>query len=64
MGDKALWTIEDVAVNTGLSKAHVYRLTSTRRIPHCKVGKRVLFVPEAVVEWVKSQAVVNDRLAS
>ncbi len=47
--------IMDIAQLTeylGLSKSHIYKLTSTHKIPHSKRGKRLYFDKEKINEWV------------
>ena len=43
-----------------LSKAHIYRLTSRRKIPFMKLGQRVVFDPEKLRQWAESHAVAIE----
>lgn len=51
---KSVLTLDDVAVLTGLSKSHLYKLTCTQRIPHYKPNARLLYFDRKEVEaWMK-----------
>lgn len=51
---KNVLCIEDVAILTGLSKSHLYKLTCRREIPHYKPnGKFVYFDRQEVEAWMK-----------
>lgn len=44
--------IDELAGLIHVSKSQIYMMTSTRRIPHLKVGRRVLFDPERIERWM------------
>lgn len=44
----------EAAAFLNVSKATLYKLTMTRRIPFYKVGSRVMFSEEQLLTWVKS----------
>ena len=55
---KTMLSIADVAVLTGMSKAHIYRLTCTRAIPYYKPnGKHVYFKRQDVETWMQQNRV-------
>lgn len=58
---KNVLTLEDVVLITGLSKGHIYRLTSTREIPHYKPNGRnkVYFKKSEIEEWL-----LQNRIAT
>lgn len=39
---------------TGLSKSSLYRLTSTKQIPHIKRGGKLLFNRQELIAWLQS----------
>ena len=41
----------------GLSKWTVYRLVAEKKIPHVKVGRRVLFPVRAIEKWLEESTV-------
>mgnify|MGYP000733966388 CR=1 FL=1 len=47
-----MMTIEVATKFLSLSKSHLYKLTSTREIPHCKRGKRLYFKRSELIEWI------------
>lgn len=44
-------TVEDVAKRWHVAKSYVHKLTSTRTIPHYRVGRRCLFRASEVDTW-------------
>ncbi len=44
--------IEQLSSYLGLSKSHIYKLTSSHSIPHSKRGKRLYFDKEVINIWV------------
>lgn len=55
--DGALMDVKTLSRRTGLSTYTIYRMTSLRRIPHLKLGSRILFDPMAVQAWLDGCAV-------
>ena len=45
----------------GLSKSHIYKLTSTHNIPHSKRGKRLYFDKEKINEWVLENEIWTQK---
>jgi excisionase family DNA binding protein len=52
-----LWDIRQLAEATGLSVHTIYAWTGQRRIPHVKIGTRVLFDPEEIKAWIEQNKV-------
>lgn len=51
---KNVLSIDDVVLLTGLSKAYIYRLTSTKQIPYYKPNGKVVYFDRAEIEgWMK-----------
>ena len=44
--------IEQLTNYLGVSKSHIYKLTSSHTIPHSKRGKRLYFDKEIINAWV------------
>lgn len=58
---KKVLTFEDVALLTGLSKSHLYKLTSTHQIPHYKPNGKYLYFDRAEVEkWMLQNRVATE----
>lgn len=56
--NKTVLTIDEVAKYTGLSKCHIYRLTSEKRIPHYKPSNKLLFFNKSEIEtWMQQNRV-------
>lgn len=61
---KNVLTLEDVALLTGLSKSHLYRLTCTRQIPFYKPnGKQIYFDRAEIESWMKQNRVATQQEA-
>lgn len=52
-----LMTAAEVSEVLRVPRSTVYELARTRRIPFLKVGRRTLFDPELLSEWIASQTV-------
>lgn len=48
-------TVEEAAAFLGFKKSYLYKLTSTRQIPHFKYGGRIILFDRAALETWKSQ---------
>lgn len=61
---KKVLTFDDVALLTGLSKSHLYKLTSTRQIPFYKPnGKNVFFDRSEVEDWLRQNRATTEQEA-
>ena len=45
--------VEQAAEFTGLKASSIYKLTSLRRIPHKKVGAKLIFDRAEIKDWVE-----------
>ncbi len=45
-------SIVELAEYTNFSKSTIYKGTMSHRIPHIKVGKKLLFERDAIDEWL------------
>jgi excisionase family DNA binding protein len=52
-----LWDISETARFLHLSVKTLYKLTCSRKIPHLKIGQRVLFDPETIRLWAAEHVV-------
>lgn len=52
-----LMTAAEVSEILRVPRSTVYELARTRRIPFIKVGRRTLFEPRMLSDWIASQAV-------
>ena len=66
LGSKEVLQIEDVVILTGLSKSHIYRLTSKRKIPHSKpTGGFIYFKRSEIEEWMlQNKILTTDEIDS
>ena len=53
LSQKSVLNLDEVAEFTGLSKSHLYKLTSTGKIPHYKPNGKFIFFDRAEIEkWL------------
>lgn len=54
LASKKVLTMDDVSLLTGLSKSHVYKLVSWKKIPHYKSngGKLTFFEKDEIEKWL------------
>lgn len=50
-------TVYEVAEYLGVSKDTVYIMAREKRIPHFKIGSRVLFKRHVIDQWIESQMI-------
>ena len=53
INDKNILTVEGLMDYTGFSQKQIYKLTSTRAIPHYKPsGRKLFFKKDEIDEWI------------
>lgn len=52
VGAKEVLNIDEAVLLTGMSKGHIYRLTSSQEIPHFKKGRKLYFKKSELEEWL------------
>ncbi|SMO83615.1 helix-turn-helix domain-containing protein [Gracilimonas mengyeensis] len=64
LSQKTVLNFDETAVYTGLSKSHLYKLTSTGGIPCYKpTGKKLYFDKEELDEWMlRNKKVSQDEI--
>lgn len=56
---KPILDVKEAATFTGFSVKHLYRLTSTKQIPHFKKNAKLLFKKSELEEWLTEQKVLT-----
>lgn len=60
--DKEFLTVDEAAEIMGVSRSHIYRLTSEKRIPFSKPGgKRVMIRRRDFIEWLETNRVKSQN---
>lgn len=60
LASKNVLTIDDVALLTGMSKSHIYKLTCSKQIPFYRPnGKLVYFDRQELENWLKQNRVIT-----
>ena len=52
IGNRCLLTVKEAAQWFGLSIYTLYYWAQARKIPHVKIGKRVMFSPDDLRRWL------------
>lgn len=64
LGAKNVLNIDDVAMLTGLSKSHLYKLTCNKQIPHYKPNTKAVYFDRVELEnWMKQNRVTTQAEA-
>lgn len=50
-----LMTADEVADLLRVPRSTVYELARTRRIPYLKIGRRTLFEPRSITDWIAAR---------
>ena len=61
MRDKKTLTVVECSRYTGYSISYLYKLTSSKSIPHFKRGKKIYFDKDEIDAWLKQNKVVDFR---
>lgn len=54
-------SLEDALELTGLSKSTIYKLTSSKEVPHKRFGNRLVFSRKELLNWVESQTIERNH---
>lgn len=57
---RRLLNLSEAAEFLRVSKSSLYRLTSTKRIPHYNIGSRILLDEAKLIEWIGDSAFEGD----
>nr|WP_320989365.1 helix-turn-helix domain-containing protein [Bacteroides intestinalis] len=58
---KPVLLVEEAAIFTGFSVQHLYRLTSTKQIPHYKKDRKLYFKKSELEEWMLEHRVQTNE---
>lgn len=62
LGAKNVLTLDEVSILTGLSKSHLYKLTSSKEIPHYRPnGKFLYFSKDEIEKWMLRGRVASNQ---
>lgn len=50
--EKKIWYMDDVTAFTRYSRKTIYNLVSLGQIPHLKQRKRLVFIPQEILNWI------------
>lgn len=59
IGAKNTLNLEEAALYTGFSTGHLYRLTSSRAIPHYKQSRKLYFSKAELDKWMQEHPVAT-----
>ena len=65
IGAKTVLDIDEAAIFTRLSVGHIYRLTSSKQIPHFKKSRKLYFKKDELEDWMLERKILtNDEIKS
>lgn len=60
--EKEVLTFDEAVMYTGFTKSYLYKLTSTKQIPHSKPhGKLIFFNRKEIEFWLQSNKIQTDE---
>ena len=64
LGAKSVLCLDEVALLTGLSKSHIYKLTCTKQIPYYKPNGKYMYFDKAEIEsWMRRGRIATQQEA-
>jgi excisionase family DNA binding protein len=54
---KHLLSVKETAIHIGLAEITVRKMISAKRIPHKKLGRRVLIDPDELDTWINEHSI-------
>lgn len=57
---KPILDVKEAAIFTGFSVKHIYRLTSSKQIPHFKKNAKLLFKKTELESWLTENKVLTE----
>jgi excisionase family DNA binding protein len=51
----SLLSLQEAAEKLNLSRHTLYKYAATDRIPHLKIGSRILFDPDVLIQWLHTK---------
>mgnify|MGYP006275335853 CR=1 FL=1 len=58
---KEVMNLDEVSEFTGLSKSHIYKLTSAGKIPHFKQSKHLFFDRKEIIKFLKQNRIKTEE---
>lgn len=55
VGSKQTLTEKEFCAAVGLGRTTVWKLRTKRELPHCRVGSRIIYLPEHVTQFLKAR---------
>lgn len=59
--EKEYLSIDEIVELLHLSKSTIYKMTSQKEIPHMKLGSRLYFSKEKILEWLKEHEIREEK---
>ena len=60
ISSKMVLKIDEASLLTGYTTGHLYRLTSTKRIPHYKKGRDLFFRKDELERWLTNTPILTQ----
>ena len=57
LNQKKVLTVEELSEYSGYAEGYIYKLTSTKKIPHYKSNRKLFFDKDEIDAWIKRNKV-------
>ena len=57
LNQKKVLTVEELSECSGYAESYIYKLTSTKQIPHYKSNRKLFFDKDEIDNWIKRNKV-------
>ena len=61
--EKEVLTMAEACLFLDISSSHLYKLTSSKKIPHyCPMGKKLYFLREELLQWMQTNPMASMEI--
>jgi excisionase family DNA binding protein len=61
--EKEVLTMAEACLFLDISSSHLYKLTSSKKIPHyCPMGKKLYFLREELLQWMQTNPMASIEI--
>ncbi len=61
--EKEVLTMAEACLLLDISSSHLYKLTSSKKIPHyCPMGKKLYFLREELLQWMQTNPMASMEI--
>ena len=61
--ERRTMTVKEAAVYVGFHSDTIYDMVRENKIPHLRIGRKILFLPEVLEDWLLEHGTEKDASA-